>query len=181
MDNLDVAVAFAKSLLDNDDLIFPEFSRSIKEIEDGQFPENNVFVFMEKSCRQALQNSDKIDPIGYDWLLLFASVCIRDHESLPPWLAPFIADVLQGKRKRPKENRGAGKYKNYVRDSKFLRAVHVVAQKFDVPKYSNNELSSKITAAEIVSLAAGCNVDVVVNAYKKFVKGGYKFTSNSTP
>lgn len=178
MDNIDEAVTFAKSLLDNDDLIFPEISRSIKEIEDSHYPENNLFVAMELRLEQAAQNPDNIDQIDYDLLLIFASVCIREHESLPPWLAPFIADVLQGKCERP-INRGADKYKNYLRDSKFFRAVHAVAQKFDLPMYTNNNLSNKITAADIVSQAAGYKVDVVTNAYKKFIKWGFQFPNDS--
>lgn len=111
------------------------------------------------------------DTLGYDVLVALAAEMMRENQRLPDWLASFAADVLEGKRKRPTK-RGRDKYDNFLRDFSLWRAVDEVASKFDLPKYTNNELSTKTTAAEIVAEAIRLNVDVVITAYKAFSKKG---------
>lgn len=110
------------------------------------------------------------DPLEFDVLTGIAADLLRKGELLPVWLAAFTADVLEGKRKRP-TRRGPDKLKNWARDYSLWRAVGEVAERFNLPKYTNNELSEKTTAADIVSEASGCGLAVVTNACQKIKTG----------
>lgn len=118
------------------------------------------------ALQQAAINPDTND---FDVLKTLAIDSLYRNERLPDWLAIFAADVLSGKKKRPTK-RGVDKYSNWERDYKLWRATQEVAKAFGLQHYTNNELSEPTTAAEIVCQAAGCKVDVVITAYKKFTR-----------
>jgi len=113
--------------------------------------------------------SSKPNVLEFDVLVMTAADILSRNERMPEWLAAFAADVLLGKRKRPTK-RGPGAYDNWERDYKLWRATQEVAKAFGLQHYSNNELSKKTSAAEIVSRAEGCGHDVVVTAYKKYAR-----------
>jgi len=166
MDNYDEALQFAKTFWSEqvqaeteNNILFQDVRASVET--------EAVMERMYDALEQAARNPDTND---YDVLVKLAAGLMRENERLPDWLASFAADVLEGKRKRP-TRRGADKYKNWQRDYSLKRIVDIVASKFDLPKYSNNELSSKPTAAGIVAKAVELNMDVVITAYKKFSKG----------
>lgn len=158
MDNHDEAIQFAKSFLESNILL-----NDLK----GSYLSETDMERMDEALEAATLSHDTND---FDMLVIVAAGLMRENERLPNWLASFAADVLEGKRTRPTK-RGADKYKNWQRDYSLWRAVDNVASKFDLPRYTNNELSSKTTASTIVAEAAGLNVDVVITAYKTFSKG----------
>ncbi|MEN3371689.1 hypothetical protein [Dechloromonas sp. ZS-1] len=164
---IDDAVAFAKRFLSG-----PVLSEDIKA-STAQEHENVV-----KALQLAAINPDTND---FDTLVMLAADGLSRNERLPDWLAVFAADVLLGKRKRPTK-RGQDEYGNWVRDYKLWQATQEVSKAFNLQHYTNNELSAQITAAEIVCRAAGCSVDVVITAYKKFTRiKGRNNPQNSTP
>lgn len=110
--------------------------------------------------------SSKPNTLEFDVLVMTAADILSRNERMPEWLAKFAADVLLGKRKRPTK-RGPQEFGNWERDYRMWRATQEVAKAFGLQHYSNNELSKQITAAELVSRAEGCSLDVVVTAYKK--------------
>ena len=162
MNNYDEALQFAKTFWSEQ--VQGETKNSIlyKDVM-AIFPTEADMERNGDLLEQAARDPDTND---FDVLVMLAADLIRDNKGLPDWLALFAADVLEGKRKRPTK-RGADKYKNWVRDYSLRVAVDKVARNFGVPKYTNNELSNKTTAAEIVAEAAGLKVDVVITACKK--------------
>jgi hypothetical protein len=157
MDNYDTAIQFAKDFLTNNILL-----------NDLKKKEKNLTELDITRWDEAIEKA-AVDPdtLEFDMLVDLAAETMRDNERLPEFLALFVADVLQGKKTRPTK-RGADKYKNWHRDYSLCRAVKEVSKVFDLPLYTNNELSQKTTAAKIVSMATGRNIDIVINAYKKF-------------
>mgnify|MGYP005850287209 CR=1 FL=1 len=119
---------------------------------------------MTSALKNALENPDTND---FDVGVVTAAAMLRDGEHLPDWLAGFAADVLEGKRKRPTK-RGPDPYANWIRDYSLARAVLEISRQFDVPEYTKNELSNKITAAQIVAETAHLSLDVVHHAIKRF-------------
>ena len=117
-----------------------------------------------KALKTALENPDTND---FDVGVMMAANLLRNGERLPDWLAGFAADVLQGKRTRPTQ-RGPDPYANWVRDYSVARAVLEVSSRFNLPQYTNNELSNKVTAAQIVAEAGGLSLEVVHKAIRKF-------------
>lgn len=116
----------------------------------------------------ALEKSPKNpDTNDFDAGVSVAATMLREGERLPDWLAVFAADVLQGKRTRPTKS-GPDPYLNWLRDYKLARAVIEVSNRFRLPQYTKNELSNKITAAQIVSETAHLSLDVVHKAIQKF-------------
>jgi len=111
------------------------------------------------------RNTSKPDANTFDLMVVVAANLIREGSPIPDWLSGFAADVLIGKVKRPRQ-RAEDPFK-VSRDFGFWRTSLEVAKRYKLPLYTNNELSEKTTAAEIVSQAAGCKVDVVVQAIKK--------------
>lgn len=167
MDNYDEALQFAKTFWSEQVQAETENNVLFKDVR-ASYPTEADMERTGDALEQAARDPDTND---FDVLVMLAAGLMRENERLPDWLASFAADVLEGKRKRPTK-RGADKYKNWHRDYSLWRMVGIVANKFDLPKYTNNELSDKQTAAGIVAEAAGLNVDVVVTAYKAFSKGG---------
>ncbi len=129
-------------------------------------PQEHEHELIVKALRLAAINPDTND---FDALLVVAADLLYQGKMLPKWLADFTADVISGKKKRPTK-RGPDKYVNWERDYKLWRATQEVAKKFNLPLYSSPGRLESTTAAEIVSLAANCNVDVVIAAYKKFTR-----------
>lgn len=167
MDNYDEALQFAKTFWSEQVQGETENNILFKDVK-ASHPTESDMERMGDALEQAARDPDTND---FDVLVMLAAGLMRENERLPDWLASFAADVLEGKRKRPTK-RGADKYKNWQRDYSLWRAVDEVACKFDLPKYTNNELSNKPTAAGIVAEAARLNVDVVITAYKAFSKRG---------
>ena len=167
MDNYNEALQFAKTFWSEQVQAVTENNILFKDVR-ASYPTEADMERMGDALEQAARDPDTND---FDVLVMIAAGLMRENERLPDWLASFAADVLEGKRKRPTK-RGADKYKNWPRDYSLWRAVDEVASKFNLPKYTNNELSRKPTAAGIVAEAARLNVDVVITAYKSFSKGG---------
>lgn len=167
MDNDNEALQFAKTFWSEQVQGETENNILFKDVK-ASHPTESDMERMGDALEQAARDPDTND---FDVLVMLAAGLMRKNERLPDWLASFAADVLEGKRKRPTK-RGADKYKNWQRDYSLWRAVDEVACKFDLPRYKNNELSNKPTAAGIVAEAARLNVDVVITAYKTFSKGG---------
>jgi len=167
MDNYNEALQFAKTFWSEQVQAETENNILFKDVR-ASYPTEADMELVGDALEQAARDPDTND---FDVLVMLAAGLMRENERLPDWLATFAADVLEGKRKRPTK-RGADKYKNWQRDYSLWRAVDEVARKFDLPKYTNNELSDKPTAAGIVAKAAGLNVDVVITAYKAFSRGG---------
>ena len=167
MDNYNEALQFAKTFWSEQVQAVTENNILFKDVR-ASYPTEADMERMGDALEQAARDPDTND---FDVLVMLAAGLMRENERLPDWLASFAADVLEGKRKRPTK-RGADKYKNWQRDYSLWRAVDEVASKFNLPKYTNNELSRKPTAADIVAEAARENVEVVKTAYKSFSKGG---------
>lgn len=148
----------------------------VRDILTGDILLNDVAEGMRLDCvslseerlanalKKALENPDTND---FDAGVITAAAMLRDGAHLPDWLAVFAADVLQGKRTRPTK-RGPDPYANWIRDYAVARAVLAVSSRFDLPQYTNNELSNKVTAAQIVSETAHLSLDVVHKAIQKF-------------
>ncbi len=116
-----------------------------------------------EALQAAAVNPDQND---FDVLMGVAVDELRDKRRLPDWLADFVADILEGKRKRPTK-RGPDPYTNWPRDYVLSRAVEEVAKRFSLPLYADNELWDGMTAAKIVAEAAGESLEIVHKAYKK--------------
>jgi len=159
----DEAIAFAEKFLS------PEaISAAEKRIIERPQSEADL-EFMILGLRRIAEDPDNPDTLGFDYLMSLAAGFQRSKYRVPDFLAAFAADVLEGKRKRPTK-RGADPYAKYRRNYALFEATEAVAKEFDLPCYSNNELSEKTTAAEIVSMAEHCTTDIVVTAYKKCKK-----------
>ena len=167
MDNYNEALQFAKTFWSEQVQAVTENNILFKDVR-ASYPTEADMERMGDALEQAARDPDTND---FDVLVMIAAGLMRENERLPDWLATFAADVLEGKRKRPTK-RGADKYKNWPRDYSLWRAVDEVASKFNLPKYTNNELSRKPTAADIVAEAARLKVGAVITAYKSFSKGG---------
>lgn len=165
MDNYSEALQFAEMFWNEQVQGEPENNILFKDVI-ASYPTEAKMKRMGDALEQAALDPDTND---FDVLVMLAAGLMRENERLPDWLASFTADVLEGKRKRPTK-RGADRYNNWQRDYSLWRAVDEVACKFELPKYTNNELSKKPTAAGIVAEAARLNVDVVITAYKVFNK-----------
>lgn len=164
MDNYDEAIQFAKVFYASEII-----SDDLKPLEE--------IPFIYKKVRHRGKAIDMLmtarhpewgDAGDFDFLIQFIVTGLRKGNKIPhPDLALFVADVLEGKRARPSK-KGPDERINKKRDYKLARTVEDVAVRFTLQRYTNNELSNKITAAEIVSKAVGINLDVVITAYKKF-------------
>lgn len=151
-------------------------AKMVREILTGDILFKDVEEYMRPDCvslseermanalMKALENPDTND---FDVGVNTAATMLRAGERLPDWLAVFAADVLQGKRTRPTK-RGPDPYATWMRDYAIARAVLEVSSRFDLPQYTKNELSNKITAAQIVSKTAHLSLDVVHKAIQKF-------------
>ena len=114
---------------------------------------------------EALQEGVK-DPDTRDYLVLteLCAVFIRQGKLIPPFLRDFAAGAIAGKIKpRPR----SGRPKNVERDFALWAATEIVAEHYDLPKYSQGNATLKTTAAEIVAEVAGVPIDAVLHALRK--------------
>lgn len=174
MINKDEAIAFARQEFEFQKI----YLETVFELPHlTHIPDNSeIMALLEKAAREP----DFCDSWAFDTLKKMAGDILRrggffydktgEKVFMHDWLMSFAADVLEGERPRPTK-RGPNKYESLFRDTCLARVVRQVAEKFDIPRYTNNELSQKITAAEIVADAAGVREDVVINAYKKSSRG----------
>lgn len=153
----EAALEFAKRFLSGNIL---------KDDIQASNPQEQDFLRIGNAQEAASKNPNAME---FDVLLSYAADALSRNERMPEWLATFAADILLGKRKRPSK-RGPEENGNWERDYRLWRAIQEVAKAYDLQNYSNNELSKRTTAAEIVSRAAGCSHDVAIAAYKKFTR-----------
>lgn len=157
----DDALRLAREVLDNHDIRF-EVSRS------GESEHQRIAEVLQQCA-----TSRQLDSNDFDVLVALAADFLRRNDSMPSWLAEFAADVLSGSVVRPTK-RGPDKYANFERDFKLWRAVTTVADRHGMPRHTHNELSKKGTAAELVSIASGMPIDVVIKAIRRFSPPGAK-------
>ena len=119
---------------------------------------------LDRAMEAAVTSGDTND---YDTSVILAACCLREHMPMPPWLACFAADVLEGKRQR-RTKRGPDPYATFMRDWRLSWLTRTVAHHFGLQTYSHNELSRKPTAAEVVSQAADVPKETVINALRRF-------------
>lgn len=107
-------------------------------------------------------------PNEHDRLCAYASGFLREHRRMPPYLDDYIADVLDGTRKRPTK-RGPDPMHNYYRDFRLAYIVENLSHRYELPRYTNNELSAQsLTAAGVVSEVTGCKLGTVIKAIQKW-------------
>jgi hypothetical protein len=106
------------------------------------------------------------DPDTRDYLILteLAAAFIREGKPIPLWLRDFAAGAITGKI-APRQRKGRPKI-TLERDFALWAAVEVVAEQFEMPKYSNGNPTSQ-TAAEIVAEVAGVPISAVLYAIRK--------------
>lgn len=103
----------------------------------------------------------------FDSTVAIAAIMLSKGERLPEWLAVFVADVLKGTLKRPTKH-GKDKFANMERDYYTAWAVLEVSRRFSLPKRTNNALSKKTTAAQIVAEQGKFTINQVHNAYQRY-------------
>jgi hypothetical protein len=115
------------------------------------------------------------DVLLFDRLIRDANYCLRSNCSgldtqppreIPACLANFIADVIEGKIKRPRKS-GPDIATTLSRNDVLVGCTEYLVKKYKLQQYSNNELSTHKTAAEYVSEASGYGIDIVITAIKK--------------
>lgn len=153
----DEQVLFAKTRLE----------RSLLRESVRDDPRQTDSALLDHFLQQLKRASLDPDTNDFDVLVILAAEGLYQGDALPEWLSTFAADVLTGKRVRP-TRRGADKYQNFERDYGLWRTALEVAKRFNLPLYTNNELSTKTTAAEVVGKAANLKVAIVTTAIKKF-------------
>jgi hypothetical protein len=152
----------AKNIWGNEDLLRSRLMAVYETIlKEGREEEDARLGY--DTLERVAQDPDTND---YDVLVVTAATCLRGNQRLPSFLACFVADVLEGIKKRPTK-RGADKYKNFERNSKIRYLADVLVKDFKLPKYMNNEFSeTTTTAADIVSEVSGLSVATVINILK---------------
>ena len=115
---------------------------------------------------QALKNAldGEMDTNDFDALVLTVANLLRAGQLLAPELSKFAADVLEGKRSRPKK-RGSDPYRDYIRNTALSFAVEAVVQKFGIARYAKGNTRNG-TAVDAVSGAAKCTIDTVMHALR---------------
>jgi len=144
---------FARYVLDNAD-----YSRHMLR----QMQINPAFVEIVADRLQECVN----DPDTRDYLVLteLAAAFIREGKQIPLWLRNFAAGAITGKI-APRQRKGRPK-STLERDFALWAATEIVAEQFELPKYSNGNATSQ-TAAEIVAEVAGKPIDAVLHAIRK--------------
>jgi hypothetical protein len=116
-----------------------------------------------------------ISAMSFDRLIKIAIYYLRSNDTrldtqpsreIPAHLATFVADVIEGKIERPKK-RGPNITATLSRDDVLVGCTEYLAKKYKLQQYSNNELSTRKTAAEYISEASGYGIDIVITAIKK--------------
>ncbi len=156
----DEALIFAHKLL-NEDIVRQELTKY------GE-PSPEELIHMTKAL---IKSTVDPSPVEYEVLTNLAADLLRQGEGLPQWLATFVADILQGVRKHPSKP-GPSIKANFERDYKLCKISQRVAHAFNLPLYTNNELSEKMTAVDIVSQASGMKKSLIISACKKYYRWG---------
>ncbi|MDA1136426.1 MAG: hypothetical protein O2916_09315 [Proteobacteria bacterium] len=131
-----------------------------KTITQGKEEEDAQFLY--ERLEMAAHDPDTND---YDALILTSALHLRDNHRLPAFLSTFVADVLEGKRQKPIK-RGVDKYKNFERNGKIRHIIEILNKELGLPKYNNNELNNKTTAADIAVEISGLSLNTIINIIK---------------
>lgn len=110
---------------------------------------------------------ERNDPTAFALAVAVCADTLRsDTPVLPGYLARFAADVLDGSRMRPKV-RGHDPLKAPEQDFLITRAIDALVRELGVPRLTNNELSHKLTAAQLVAEQLGKSLDQIKGAYRR--------------
>jgi len=159
---LEVAMAipesdFATTMLEHIESLFVE-SLSRDRIR-------NDFEIECKSQILAMVRSNKRE--DFDLLTFVVSYSLKKSFHVSKELRLWAGGVLDGSISRPGDS-GPDRKTNALRDYKLSRLSLIVGHYFGLPFYTNNELSTQFTAAEVVSKELDINIETVKNAIKKF-------------
>lgn len=113
----------------------------------------------------ALQECVK-DPDTRDYLVLteLVAVFIRRGEPIPAPFRAFAAGAITGKI-APRQRKGRPR-STLERDFALWAATEIVAEYYELPKYSNGNIT-RTTAADIVAEVAGVPINAVLHAIHK--------------
>jgi hypothetical protein len=152
-------IAYARELLD------PSEKNIMTEIIEAYAEQESEEEHVKKTY-QGFENAlnGEMDTNAFDALVLTAADLLREGQRLPHDLARFAADVLEKKSIRPTKS-GPDPYRDFVRNTELSFAVEAVVQKFRIARYAKGNTSHE-TAADAVSEAAKCNVNIVIRALR---------------
>ena len=176
------AVAFAVKFLDDFDV-----SADIRGNTESYFlqsPTTTSNFWANHVEGTYFKSYDDLKPHEYDIQCRYVADKLRRGSLLKAEERAFVADVLEGKRKRP-ITKGQDKYSSWDRDYTLWRCTLEVETSYRLPRYStaavqtqdeqnNTDEPNPVTAVEIVSMATKnsklmkCSVDVVIKACKNF-------------
>jgi len=152
--------------------------RSFKEFLAQEMPpmdKKAEYAAIYRTLVAATQNPNQLD---HDVLISTAATLLRQGTPMGPEIAHYVADFLDGKRQRPTQ-KGPKPFGQHLRDLWLAGAARALAKEFSLPLYTNNELATIKTAAEIVSAASAqsasfrwVSTDVVIKAIGKFPELG---------
>lgn len=96
------------------------------------------------------------DRAVHDEIVLYGAACLREGIRLPPWLAEYLADLLEERKRPPRRIPGPSPVARARRNSILWLTVKMLCDNYGLPAYSNNELapSSYLSACDIVAEAA---------------------------
>lgn len=125
----------------------------------------NDFEIECKTQILAMVGSNKRE--DFDLLTFVVSGSLKNSFHVSRELCLWAGGVLDGSISRPRIS-GPDRKTNALRDYKLSRLSLIVGHVFGLPFYTNNELSTQFTAAEVVSKELKISVETVKNAIKKF-------------
>lgn len=98
---------------------------------------------------------DTANVYQHDELMLYAAAFLRERQALPPWLADFAADVIEGRRTRPRQHGQMSGHKRR-RDTAVRLAMIRLVKDCGLPAYSrsHNPNADYFDAAEAIERAA---------------------------
>lgn len=154
-------IGYAKKRLQEDILY--------EAVLEGEYERDSKEVI--KRLTDCASDSKSADTDCFDQLIVLAADYLRECKPIPDWLSKFVADVLEGKRKRPSK-KGRPEEQNWERDYKIAKIANELVTKYGIAKYGKGNTSKKITATEAIVIASGKTLsdDKVINAIKKFSK-----------
>jgi len=149
----------------------------IKEMWSRDLLQEDVKAFAESDLGQSLevkrlfgvaliQGLNNPDAGMFDLGVTLAADLLRQGTPLPPELAAFVADVLEGDRKRPTK-RGPDPNSHWKRDYELASIVVAISRKFGLPEYTNNDLSNKVTAVQLVADTLDISSNIVLHALRQ--------------
>jgi len=125
---------------------------------------NNFEIECRGQIRAMVQSSKRED---FDYLTFVVSGSLKKSLHVSEELRLWAAGVLDGSISRPRMS-GTDRKTNALRDYNLSRLSLLLNLYFGLPLYTNNELSTQLMAAEVVSKEFKINVETVKNAIKKF-------------